>query len=168
MRTPEDENPLGGFAITVLGVGNPIMGDDGVGLEILDRLRAQFRDRRIDFVEGGTAGLELVPVVQDSTRLLILDAIAGTSPGEIVELEGDQIPRLLSSKLSPHQVGLLDIFSAARLLGSEPSELKVVGVVPEYVHARVGLSGRVEGALASATSRAASIIQQWLDELDAH
>ncbi|MCL1922522.1 MAG: hydrogenase maturation protease [Propionibacteriaceae bacterium] len=161
-----DESLRDGFAVTVMGVGNPLMGDDGVGLALLEVLTAKFDDPRIDFVDGGTAGLELVPVVQDSTRLLILDAVAGSTPGEVVQLAGDQIPRLLSSKLSPHQVGLLDIFTSARLLGGEPDELAVVGVVPDYVGPHLGLGEKVQGALAEAESRATRVIQGWLDDID--
>jgi hydrogenase maturation protease len=148
--------------ITVMGVGNPIMGDDGVGLELLAAVRAACPDSRIDYVDGGTGGMELIPVVQDAQRLLILDAVAGAVPGAVVEVVGDQIPRLMSSKISPHQLGLRDVFSAARLLGREPDEAVVVGIVPESVELRVGLSGAVTASLPEATARAAAVISDWL------
>ncbi|MDR0431898.1 MAG: hydrogenase maturation protease, partial [Bifidobacteriaceae bacterium] len=66
--------------ITVLGVGNPIMSDDAVGLALLERLEQQRPDPRIEYVDGGTGGLELLPVVQDAQRLLILDAVRGANP----------------------------------------------------------------------------------------
>ena len=117
--------------ITVLGIGNPIMSDDGVGLEILEQLRAHYTDQQhLEFVDGGTSGMELLPTIQDAESLLVLDALAPTAhsnPGDVVTLIGDQIPRLLNSKLSPHQVGLLDLLSAARLLGTEPRRVAVVG-----------------------------------------
>jgi len=152
--------------ITVLGVGNPIMGDDGVGLELLAALRAARPGPGIDYVDGGTGGMELVPVVQDATRLLILDAVAGDTPGQVVRLDGDQIPRLLATKLSPHQVGLLDVFAAARLLGREPSQVAVVGIVPESVDLRVGLSDVVAGAVAEAARLAATVVDEWLAAAD--
>jgi len=152
------------FVGTVLGVGNPIMGDDGVGLEVLAAVRELLRDDpRVEFVDGGTGGMELLPVVQDATRLLIVDAVAGDTPGKVVEFEGDQIPRLLAAKLSPHQVGLLDVFAAARLLGREPSDVKVVGVVPESVELRLGLSAPVAAGVPLAADRAASVVASWLE-----
>jgi hydrogenase maturation protease len=154
-----------GFAVTVLGVGNPIMGDDGVGIELLARVQDVCPDPRIEFVDGGTAGLELLHVVQDSERILLLDAIAGDTPGKVVEVDGDQIPRLMAAKLSPHQVGLVDIFSAARLLGYEPREVVAVGVVPEFVDTKYGLTPVVEEALDEATKQAVSILERWLAEL---
>ena len=151
-------------AITVLGVGNPIMGDDGVGLELLAGVQERCGDLRVEFVDGGTGGMELLPVVQDTSSLLILDAVAGSVPGEVKVLVGDQISRMLASKLSPHQVSLLDVFAAARLLGSEPSTVVVVGVVPESVDVRLGLSEVVTAAVPAAVDRAVSVLSGWLAE----
>ncbi|MCL1922258.1 MAG: HyaD/HybD family hydrogenase maturation endopeptidase [Propionibacteriaceae bacterium] len=159
-----DESLRDRFAVTVLGVGNPIMGDDGVGITLLERLRHEYGDPRVDFVDGGTGGLELIPVVQDARRLLIVDAVAGDTPGEVVQFDGDQIPRMMQAKLSPHQISLLDLFTTARMLGSEPEHIAVVGVVPQYVGLRVGLSGVVEAALLQATSKAGEILRTWLGE----
>jgi len=161
-----DDGSLDIYAITVLGVGNPIMGDDGVGLEILTALQATCEDPRVEFVDGTTGGLDLLPTVQDASRLLVLDAVVGDVPGEVVVLVGDQIPRLLSTKLSPHQVGLLDIFAAARLLDAEPSEIVVVGVVPDMVEINIGLSDPVEAAVPEAVRRAMDVIESWLEDLE--
>jgi len=154
--------PTDGIAATVLGVGNPIMGDDGVGVELLACVRAALPDPRIEYVDGGTYGMELLPVLQSARRLLILDAVSGTTPGEVVELPGDQIPRLLAAKLSPHQLGLLDIFAAARLLGTEPEQVTVVGIVPEFVDVQVGLTPIVSASLPEATEKAVSVLKIWL------
>lgn len=150
-------------AVTVLGVGNPIMGDDGVGLELLALLQARRPDARVAYVEGGTSGMELVPVVQDASRLLVLDAVASRqAPGTAVRIGGDQVPRLLASKLSPHQVGLLDVLAAVRLLGSEPEAVEVVGVVPASVDLRLGLSDEVSDALPAAIDLADQVLDEWL------
>lgn len=151
--------------ITVLGVGNLIMGDDGVGLALVARLEAVQNDPRIAYVDGATGGMELLPVVQEATRLLILDAVAGTEPGKVVTIAGDQVPRLLATKLSPHQVGLLDLFAAARLLGTEPAEVEVVGVVPEAVELGLELSAPVAAALDEAVQVASEVLDRWLNDL---
>ncbi|MDR1851279.1 MAG: hydrogenase maturation protease [Propionibacteriaceae bacterium] len=181
------------MGITVLGVGNPIMGDDGVGLRLLDELGRPAdgtvgldvrlpasessstgsdmcrphieppNHRTVTFVDGGTGGMALLEIVEDAQRLLILDAVAGEEPGQIKVVEGDQIPRLLSQKVSPHQVGMLDVLSAARLLGREPKEVVVVGVVPGVVDLQVGLSDAVERAIPQAAKRAAQVLRRWLE-----
>ncbi|MDR0432841.1 MAG: hydrogenase maturation protease, partial [Bifidobacteriaceae bacterium] len=107
-------------------------------------------------------GLELLPVVQDAQRLLILDAVRGANPGEVVRLSGDQLPRLLASRLSPHEVGLADVFAAARLLGREPAEIEIVGIVPQEVAAGLDLSPSVAASLDNAVASAVSVIDSWL------
>ncbi len=160
---PTDAREAPPAPVTVLGVGNPIMADDGLGLELLARVRDQRPDRRIEYVDGGTGGMELVPVVQAATRLLVLDAVAGATPGQVLRFSGDQLPRLLSSSLSPHQVSLLDVLAAARLLDHEPEQIDVVGIVPEVVELRIGLSGPVTGALGEAVVAAVAVLDGWLD-----
>ncbi|GAB2460919.1 HyaD/HybD family hydrogenase maturation endopeptidase [Xylanimonas ulmi] len=152
--------------ITVLGIGNPIMADDGVGLALIAYLSRSVTDPRVQIIDGGTGGMELVPVVQDSERLLVLDAVAGPEPGTVVLLTGDQVPRLLASKLSPHQVGLLDVLSVARLLGREPREVVIVGIVPEVVDLRFSLSDVVTEALDEAAAMAYEVVEHWLAEAD--
>ncbi|EEJ53161.1 hydrogenase maturation protease [Mobiluncus mulieris 28-1] len=160
---------------TVLAVGNSIMGDDRIGLEILSRLQGMLRQRpswdaavqrgELAFVEGGISGMELVPVVQESSRLLILDSIApGDSrpPGQALRLQGDHVPRLLSMKLSPHQVGLLDVLTAARLTKREPEVIEVVGVVGAKVELRLGMSREAAFGLEQAVQYAVDVLDEWL------
>jgi len=151
--------------ITVLGVGNPIMGDDGTGLELLAGVQAAMGDvTGVEFVDGGTGGMELIPVVEDAARLLVLDAVAGDVPGQVKVLTGDQVVRMLSLKLSPHQVGLLDVFTATRLLGREPEEIIIVGIVPELVDLKLGLSTPVQASLPDAVSKAVAQVKTWLGQ----
>lgn len=167
--------------ITVIGIGNPIMQDDAVGLAILRRLQGGSSDElawvpsrsitpvlvdapdsAVAFIDGGTSGMELLPIIQDSENLIILDALAGPGAvGDVVTLVGDQIPRLLNSKLSPHQVGLLDLLSAARLLGREPSRVGVVGIVVAGTDLQVGMSPEVLAAIPAAAEAAQQLIDQF-------
>lgn len=164
-----------GSRFTVLAVGNPIMGDDGIGLEILASLQALLPERptwqaamaagELALLEGGTNGMELVPVVQEAERLLILDSVApgnGREPGQALHMSGDHVPRLLSMKMSPHQVGLLDVLSSARLTGKEPEVLEVVGIVAEKVDLQLGLSATATAGIKPATELAAQVLDSWL------
>lgn len=170
-----DGSGWGGARFTVLAVGNPIMGDDGIGLEILAGLQdmvathptwqAAQDSGELVLLEGGTGGMELVPVVQESEHLLILDSVAagnGRTPGQALHLSGDHVPRLLSMKMSPHQVGLLDILTSARLTGKEPQVLEVIGVVSEDVDLRVGLTPAAAAGIPRAVEFAAEILDSWL------
>lgn len=165
-----------GSRFTVLAVGNPIMGDDGIGLEILARLQAMLPQRpawqtaiamgELALLEGGTNGMELVPVVQEAERLLILDSVApgnGRQPGQALRMSGDHVPRLLSMKMSPHQVGLLDVLSSARLTGKEPAVLEVVGVVSEKVDLNLGLTPTAAAGIEPAAALAAEVLDLWVN-----
>ncbi|WP_288816111.1 hydrogenase maturation protease [uncultured Varibaculum sp.] len=165
-----------GSRFTVLAVGNPIMGDDGIGLEILARLQAMLPQRpawqtaiargELALLEGGTNGMELVPVVQEAERLLILDSVAsgnGREPGRALRMSGDHVPRLLSMKMSPHQVGLLDVLSSARLTGKEPAVLEVVGVVSEKVDLNLGLTPTAAAGIEPAATLAAEVLDSWVN-----
>ena len=145
----------------MLGIGNPLMGDDGVGIALLEELMALDLGQDIEFVDGGTIGLSLLPMVLDAGSLLVLDAVAGPVAGAVVHLSGDQLPRLLNMVLSPHQVGLLDVLASARLLGSEPSRIAVVGVAPAFVDMRLGLSPEVEAAVPEAVELARHVLRRW-------
>lgn len=172
-----DGSGWAGSRYTVLAVGNPIMGDDGIGLEILKQLRKLLSTRpswqeainrgELALLEGGTGGMELVPVVQESENLLILDSVAagaGRIPGQALHLSGDHVPRLLSMKMSPHQVGLLDILTSARLTGKEPRVIEVVGIVSEDVNLHLGLTSAASGGIEQATGYAAQILDSWLSQ----
>lgn len=149
------------MATTVLGIGNPLLGDEGVGLAILDALAARAPEG-VELIDGGTSGLFLLPLVERADELLVLDAVvSGAAPGTVVVLEGGQLPRLLRSRLSPHQLGLLDVLAAARLCGREPTRCTVVGVEPASVEVRWGLSEPVAAAVPDAANTAWAVLEAW-------
>lgn len=149
--------------VVVIGLGNPLMGDDGLGLVALARLQAEFEfDGDVAFVDGGTWGLNLLPVVESTDYLLFLDAIRfGGTPGTIVRLDGDQVPRRISTKLSPHQIDIREILALALLHGSVPSHLAAIGIEPEFVDVRDGLSGSVRSHVELMVGIAADQLREW-------
>ena len=132
----------------VIGLGNPLMGDDGFGLAALARLRDEWTLENVELADGGTWGMSLLPLVEDAQRLVLLDAIAaGMSPGEVVVLERDQLPIYLSRKLSPHQIDMRDVLAAAEWRGKLPLETVAIGAQPQLVEMGIGLSPAVDRAV---------------------
>ncbi|MFQ5617111.1 MAG: HyaD/HybD family hydrogenase maturation endopeptidase, partial [Anaerolineales bacterium] len=127
----------------VLGVGNILMQDEGVGVRTVEWLQARYAftgedGDAVEMLDGGTMGLDLMAYLEGVDRLLILDAVdAGKEPGELIELRGEAVPSFLGRKLSPHQIGVQDLLAAVRLVGCAPSEVVILGVQPEQL--RVGL-----------------------------
>jgi len=133
----------------VIGVGNPLMGDDGLGLVVLNALRESwgfFPD--VELIDGGTWGMNLLPSIEDADRLILLDAVqAGEVPGTPVTLEGASVPRFLSTKLSPHQIDLREVLAVAELRGRLPAQLVVFGAQPERVSMSQSLTPSVSSSV---------------------
>ena len=85
-----------GAPTVVIGLGNPLMTDDGVGLAALERLACHWQfSPPVELVDGGTWGLNLLPVIESAGRVLLLDAIdVGAAPGAHVTLPRAELPRL--------------------------------------------------------------------------
>lgn len=132
----------------VIGLGNPLMADDGVGLAALERLRAAGVPAGVELVDGGTWGMNLLPVIEAAERVLLVDAIdTGGEPGTLHVLERAQIPRYLATKISPHQVDLQDVLALAELRGTLPEQTVAVGLQPARVEMSCELSDAVHARL---------------------
>jgi hydrogenase maturation protease len=115
----------------LLGLGNILLRDEGVGVRAVERLLERYDfPEEVLVMDGGTLGLDLLPYVEDASRLLVLDAVqASQPPGALFRLSGNQIPAFLdTSKVSCHQEGLPDLLAVARLKGCLPAEVVLLGV----------------------------------------
>jgi hydrogenase maturation protease len=121
--------------IGVIGLGNLLLQDDAIGLHAIETIKESYRfEPQIDLLDGGTAGLDLLPIIEDYEKVLFVDAVdAGQPPGAIVIIEDNGIPSFLTSQVSVHHVGLSDLLFAARMAGSVPAEICLIGVQPESV-----------------------------------
>jgi hydrogenase maturation protease len=151
--------------VLVLGLGNPLIEDDGVGLQLLERVRSErdWPDDDVEFVDGGTWGLSLLPAITDAERLLLLDAVrSGAPPGTVRCARDDAVPRLYRRPASPHQVDVGEVLAAAELLGRLPASLAVVGIEPARTdRLHVGLSPAVAASLGPATAEACRLLANW-------
>jgi len=135
--------------LLVLGLGNPLCQDDGVGVMAVTRLLDRWSPGPgVKMMEGGTLGLWLLPLLESYRTVLLVDAIrAEGEPGTLVRIEGEEVARAAAHRLSVHQVGVGDLMDAAQLRGTLPPKLTLLGVVPEAVKLGLGLTTRVERAL---------------------
>lgn len=135
--------------LLVLGLGNPLCQDDGVGVVAVARLLERWSTGPgVKMLEGGTLGLWLLPLLESYRTVLLVDAIrADGEPGTLVRIEGEEVARAAAHRLSVHQVGVGDLMDAAQLRGTLPPKLTLLGVVPEAVSLGLGLTPRVERAL---------------------
>ena len=147
----------------VLGLGNVLLRDEGIGVWVAETLRRQFEfPATVTVVEGGTLGLDLLPCLDGVERLLVIDAVKlGRESGAIVRLEGDEVPAALNVKISPHQVGVQDLLAAARLTGRGPPHVVLWGMEPERLDPGTSFSPRVAEALPRLRAEVLEELRRW-------
>ena len=128
--------------IAVLGIGNLIMQDEGVGIHVIRKLENEYEFQpQINLIDGGTSGSELYGFFEDNDKMIIVDAINfDEEPGFIGSIEKDDILKRLNTKMSMHNLGLTDVLSHVKLLDIEPSEIFLVGIQPAIIELHDELS----------------------------
>lgn len=146
----------------VIGLGSPLMGDDGIGLAALEQLRCGWELDGVELVDGGTWGMSLLPSIESAERVLFLDAIrANATPGDLIVLERDALPRYFSAKISPHQVDLRDVLALAELRGTLPGQTVALGIEPDRVALGTELSPVADRSLDALVAVAVDRLMRW-------
>jgi hydrogenase maturation protease len=115
----------------ILGVGNPVRCDDGIGIHVVQRLSTSVLPSNVTTAEAGTSGLGILDVIAGYRRLIVIDAIdAGEAPGSIFELEVEDLVDVVTlHAANPHDIDLLTAIDTGRRLGLEiPTEIRIVAV----------------------------------------
>jgi hydrogenase maturation protease len=121
-------------SILVLGLGNLVHADDGLGVHAIHLLQKDPRvPPEVTLLDGGTQGLSLIPHISGFKRVLVIDAIdVGEAPGTLLRLEGKSLDNL-PGKATVHALGFADLMIALKLLGDSPDEVVLIGVQPHSV-----------------------------------
>lgn len=140
----------------ILGVGNLLLSDDGVGVRVVERLeRARALPEGVQTLDGGTCGLDLMQYLEGVDQLVVVDAANfGQPPGTIQRLEGDAVPAFLAQKVSPHEINLPELLFSAKLVGIYPSRVVVLGIQPESLEVGLELSPAVAARVDELAERA--------------
>ena len=135
--------------VLVLGLGNILLGDEGLGVRAAERLadRVVLPDG-VDVVDGGTSGFDLIEILAGRDHVIVLDAVdAEAGPGTLVRLSRSAIPIGWQTKQSHHQLGLGDVLAALALLDLAPGGMTVLGLVPEDLELGLSLSPTIAARL---------------------
>jgi hydrogenase maturation protease len=150
----------------IVGLGNPLRGDDGVGVRVVQLLAAKELPVGVETVDGGTQGLELVNLMEGWQRVILVDAAnLGQAQGQFMRFSLDET-RLLDTHepVSIHAAGLRDALLLAQALGVLPAEVIIYGVQPANLDWDTELSPRVEAAVPEIANR----ILEELDQTSLH
>lgn len=147
----------------VLGLGNLLNRDEGLGVQALDELKRRLGDgARVEMLDGGVLGLNLLMIVEECSHLLVLDAAdARREPGTIIELARDAIPLYTGVKMSEHQITFQEVLGLANVRGKLPPHLHLIGVQPADISIGLDLSPEVRLALPEAIDRAVRVLRDW-------
>jgi hydrogenase maturation protease len=131
-------------------VGNLLLGDEGFGVHVVQRLQETCSfPENVEIMDGGTAGIMLAPFMEDKDVLFVIDVVnLADEPGTIHIYENKDVRAgNIQTRMSPHQVGLLEILDLCRLRGKAPDWIEMITVVPADLSTRIGLSPAVEQAV---------------------
>ena len=147
----------------VLGIGNILNSDEGLGVQALQALDAEFRESAdVEFIDGGTLGLNLLDLVEECSHLLILDAAnTGRPPGTLIELAREEIPLFSGIKMSQHQLTFQEVLGLANIRDRLPGQLHFIGIQPDCLEIGLDLSDTVKERLPDMIMAATRVLHRW-------
>ena len=151
----------GGTRLCVVGLGNVLCRDDGLGVAAVKRLLDGYRlGPGVLVLDGGTLGMSLMSHLADVPKVLLVDAVElDEPPGTLVDLDGEHVALAAAQRLSVHQVGVVDLLDGLRLIGRYPASIGLLGMVPETTQLGVDLSPSVEAGMSRLVRAVADRIQ---------
>lgn len=158
--------------ILVMGVGNTLLQDDGIGVHVTETLRADnlvgsgLSEPEMIFIDGGTIGLSLLPDIEDAQALIVVDASEiGSRPGTLRVLRDHEIDRQLSGKRrTVHEVALADLFAAAAIRGYSPARRALVAIQPASTELGLEPTPDVRAAIPGACEAIRALAREWCEE----
>ena len=148
--------------ILILGIGNILLCDEGVGVRVVERLQGQALPEQVEAMDGGTGGIDLIELMAGRATVIVIDAIqADVEPGAVLRFTDADLEPQAGESFSLHDLGLTEALTMARHLGCPPGEVVIFGIKPKDVSAGLELSPEVAAVvprvieLALAEARAA-------------
>jgi hydrogenase maturation protease len=136
--------------IRILGVGNVLCTDDGLGPYAIKVLEAQFEfPENVEVIDLGTPGLDFTPYLADARMVIVLDTVKGDEAAGTLRLlrDGEIVAKPPPSRMSPHEPGLREALMATNFADSSPEEILLIGVVPESTGQGTKLTETVRSAV---------------------
>lgn len=149
--------------ITILGIGNTLFTDEGVGIHLLPLLEEAYKgDQQIEIIEGLTDGMKLLEPVEEAENLIIIDAInAGVEGGTILSLQGEEIPAFFGLKMSVHQMGFQEVLFAAKWRERYPKRIVMYGMQPTSLELGVELTETNQAKLEELAKAVMDQVDRW-------
>jgi len=139
------------WPIVVLGIGNILLRDEGVGVRVAEQMLSINLPREVEVVDGGTAGADLLDVICNRRKVIIIDAVdADVPPGTILRTKPEEVNSDTSGRISLHELGIIETLAMAKMLNSSPEEVVLIGIKPDQIGCGLELSPEVAAAIPAA------------------
>ncbi|SFW28131.1 HyaD/HybD family hydrogenase maturation endopeptidase [Selenomonas ruminantium] len=157
------DNVLYQNEVTILGIGNVILRDEGFGVRVAEYLDKHYEfPESVQIVDGGTLGIELTQYVTGTEKLLVIDSInGGAEPGTTFRFHNDDVMEHFQDKLSAHEVGIQDVLGLLTVTGHKIPDVVVIGAQPYDVEAGVELSDGMMELLPQMVEQALKELKNW-------
>ncbi|MFZ1883798.1 MAG: HyaD/HybD family hydrogenase maturation endopeptidase [Rhodoplanes sp.] len=136
------------MSVAVVGLGNLILSDEGVGVHVMRRLAEAYSfPDDVALIDGGTSAIDLLDQLIDAEHIIFIDAAqTGGPPGSIVALEGARLPVWFRERMSPHQIGLADLLATLSLMDHAPKSVTLIGIEPQSMELGTELTPKIDAA----------------------
>jgi hydrogenase maturation protease len=152
--------------VVVLGIGNSLLADDGVGVHAIRCLREAVPEPDIEWIDAGTLNFTLLPYLENARALVVIDAAElGEKPGTVRVWQGEEMDRIVGAgrRNSVHEAGLADLLGMARLRDCLPAHRALITVQPQRIDWGETLSAPVAAAMPGICERARLLAQRWAE-----
>ena len=150
----------------VIGIGNTLKGDDGIGVVLVNRLKEEGFDDEVEFHEVGTSGLNIIHHLKDLDRALIVDALRSEGePGSSTFFRPEEVDNSIKVR-STHDANLLEAIELSETLGERPEDILIMGIIPKDMSLRDGLSPFMEEKLPELEDKLKERIRSLLNQED--
>ena len=149
--------------ITVLGIGNVVLQDEGFGVRAAEYLDNKYRfPHNVQIIDGGTLGMELLRFVTGTRKLLVIDSInGGAEPGTMFRFANDAVMEHFQAKLSVHEVGIQDVLALLQVTGKSIPDVVVLGAQPYAIEAGVELTADMMALLPETEQMVLTELKRW-------
>ena len=153
--------------ITILGVGNILMKDEGFGVRVVEELLRQYSfPEHVQVLDGGTLGMELLRFLIGTDKLILVDAVSGgLPPGSFSQFNHDEVKAYFKEKVSMHELGIQDVLGVMEVLEKPAKEIRILGIQPLTIEVGLELTPIVAEAVDLVVEKLLAILKEWQIEV---